>query len=61
MTETKKRQRAPKQLTKEQLLEQFRKLELKEQIGFIQNCNEVIDLKKRSIESELELINLSTK
>jgi hypothetical protein len=61
MTETKKRTRAPKQLSRADLLGQLERMELKDQLLTLTDLQTMIDQKKTDLQQQIELINANGK
>lgn len=57
MNDTKKRTRTPKQLTMQEVFDQFCGLDLKEQVALSKDLQVVIDKKKVALQEQIELIN----
>jgi hypothetical protein len=61
MTDIKKRTRAPKQLTAEEVFNGFSGLDLGYQVALIKDFQTVIDKKKVVLQEQIELINANVK
>jgi hypothetical protein len=61
MTETKKRTRAPKQLTMEQIVNGARLLHLSDKVDLFKDLKERIETEKKAMQEQIELINANVK
>lgn len=61
MNDTKKRTRAPRQLSASDLLMQLEKLPLSEVVAIFTSLKKTIDDKKKALQEQIELINTNVK